>query len=67
MSACVGLLDGLPAERKEIVSCSPGTLTRILVCLLHVDHVPSLVFIIWWWSRQVSVQLILWSYFLLED
>lgn len=52
---------------EEKVSSSTWTLTRILVCLLHVDHVPSLVFIIWWWSCQVSVQLILWSDFLLED
>lgn len=44
-----------------------GILTRILGCLLHADHVPSLVFVIWWWPCQVSVQLIWWSNFLLEN
>lgn len=67
ISACLALLDGPTTGRKEIVSFSKWALTRILICLLHIDHVPSLVFIIGWRSCQVSVQLILWSDFLLED
>lgn len=43
------------------------TLTRILGSRLHAACVSSLVFIIWRWPCQMSVYLILWSNFLLEN
>ena len=44
------------------------TLTRILSSSrLHTARASSLVFVIWGWPCQMSIYLILWSYFLLEN